>query len=122
MQPDNSWMLDRPPAQEPRGREADGTPLEAQWWAYHKAHPEVYAAFVRTAEELARKGEAHLSARAIFEYLRYRTLLDMRRAPGAQAYKVRNGFSPYYARLLRTQYPGLAERFRYGELRSARAA
>jgi hypothetical protein len=95
-----------------------GEPIEEQFWRYHKAHPEVYRAFVETARLLKERGERRLSARAIFEYLRYRSLLDMRSGAEAQAYKVRNAFSPYYARLLLVQYPEFAGRFIIAELRS----
>jgi len=70
--------------------------INEAFWAFHKAHPEVYAAFDGFVRELLSAGHKRGSAKAIFERIRWDTLI---RASDSNKVKVNNNFTSRYARL-----------------------
>lgn len=71
------------------------SPLEEEFLAFHKAHPEVYEVFCKEVRELLERGYTRYSMRAIMNA----THLHMDKNRKLYPRKPRDALSPYYARL-----------------------
>lgn len=89
---------------------------EERFQAFHRAHPEVFAAFRRLALDLYHRGYHRWGAGAIFEILRYQSAIS---GKPDEAWKLNNNYRSRYARLLMAEHPELAGFFETRELRSA---
>ena len=65
-------------------------------------NPEVWLLFVRFTQELIGRGFRHHSAYAVMHRVRWET---MARLDDDSAYKISNGWIPYYARKYHRLYP-----------------
>lgn len=90
--------------------------LGADWWAFHRAHPEVAGGLVRLARPLLRRGYTHLGLKMLWETLRYRTMLGAQ-VPDESPWRLNNNWTSFYARHLMETYPDLAGVFELRELR-----
>ena len=79
------------------------TPLERRAVAFDAANPDVYDSLVRLAREVKRHGVRRVGMKALFERLRWDHAL---KTQGAR-FKLDNGFTAYYARLLMQRNPEL---------------
>ncbi len=77
--------------------------LKQIWWAWHKAHPEVYERFRQIAFDLLRNGHKHYSADGILHVIRFE--LNRVIANPKDQYRINNNFSAYYARYFIHMYP-----------------
>jgi hypothetical protein len=84
--------------------------LEAHFWRFHRAHPEVYAAIVQLAREWRSRGRARWSINGAFEVLRWQRHLaglpDER-----EGFKLNNNYRSRYARLITDQESDLSDVF-----------
>lgn len=87
-----------------------------QFAEFHRANPHIFDLFCRFADQVARAGFEHYSARGIFHRIRWHTEVETR--SGGEGFKLSNYYSPYYARMyeLKTGRVGF---FRNRECRSA---
>lgn len=74
--------------------------VQEKFRQYHKDNPEVWALFVRFAQELKAAGVTRYSSQGIFHRIRWETVLKSK-----GDFKVNNTFSPDYARKLMEEYP-----------------
>jgi hypothetical protein len=77
---------------------------EAAFERYHRDNPQVYAALRRFALEAKAAGRARLGIAALFERLRWWSIVEAK----GDAFKVNNTYRAHYARLLMRQEPDLA--------------
>jgi len=73
---------------------------------YHAESPQVWWLFEKYALELAGSNVTALSAKRIFERIRWESDVS-----GNDGYKVNNNYTPFYARMFETKYPD-APKFR----------
>jgi hypothetical protein len=92
------------------------SPLEARWWTFHLAHPEVATALATRARALLDRGHRHIGIAMLWETLRYETLLGA--GPNQDTYRLNNTHRAYYARWLMETHADLAGVFETRELRS----
>ena len=76
--------------------------LEAQTWAYHQEHPEVWENFVKFTLEKIRAGYKHYSAMGVWQRLRWELSVG---ADGENEFKINNNFVPFYARQFMKAFP-----------------
>jgi len=69
---------------------------------FHKAHPEVWMAFVRLTQSRIDKGFQHYSARAIFHQIRWEQ--EKPEYETGQEFKLNDHHSPFYARRFNRMY------------------
>ena len=81
---------------------------ERAFWRCHNTHPDVYRLFVRFAFEAIDSGRDYFGAAAIWERMRWYTLVEERRAE----FKLNNNHRAYYVRLFVADYPEHASFFR----------
>jgi hypothetical protein len=81
--------------------------LAERFQDFHRANPQVWDLFDRFAWELARAGSSRLSAKLIFERIRWETTLATRGEP----WRVNNSYSAFYARLWMARYPDASASF-----------
>lgn len=67
---------------------------------YDRLNPDVWRMFVKYTMRMIRKGQEHYGAKAIFEIIRYHSIV---RAKGT--YKVNNNYTAYYARKFHRVFP-----------------
>ena len=67
---------------------------------YHKDNPQIYMKFKKLALHLINKGRKHYGAKAIFEVIRYNTVIE-----GNDDFKVNNNYTAFYARLFEQDHP-----------------
>ncbi len=70
--------------------------LEKQFLNFHSHNPAVYHIFDRFAREAIRAGRVVLSAKLIFERIRWETQVI---TTDSDSYKLNNNYHAYYARL-----------------------
>ena len=75
------------------------------WWAFHTAHPDVYAELRRMAIQFVARGHNQLGIGMLWETLRYHTLLGAQ--PGEETFRLNNNYRALYARLLMEREPML---------------
>jgi hypothetical protein len=69
--------------------------LEAKFWAFHEANPQVYLLFNKFATEAARANRGTFGVSAIFERMRWFTTIETR----GEEFKLNNNYAAYYGRL-----------------------
>ena len=69
--------------------------LEARFWEFHEINPHVYALFSRFAIEAAYAERRNFGVGAIFERMRWFTVIETR----GEEYKLNNNYRAYYGRL-----------------------
>lgn len=75
---------------------------------FHRNNPGVYQALVRLAREwIASTGQHKLGIKALYERARWEIVITT----GATDFKLNNDYTAYYARLIMTQEPDLADMF-----------
>jgi hypothetical protein len=82
---------------------------------FDRANPEVWALFVRFAEEVLRAGLHHYSADAILHRIRWHVAIETRVSPG---YKINDHHSAYFARKWQRLYPQHAGLFATREVQT----
>lgn len=75
---------------------------------YHNENPHIYAAFERFTFDVIRTGRKYFSARAIFERMRWYSLIEDNRTD----YKISDHPMPFYARLFEKKNPEFVGFFR----------
>lgn len=75
---------------------------------YHEANPHVYEMFKRFAWEAIQAGRKTLSAKFIFERIRWETEVSAK----GDEFKVNNNYHSYYARHFMAEYPDAPAKFR----------
>jgi hypothetical protein len=88
---------------------------EARFAQYHADHPEIYQALRKFALEARRAGRDRLSINALFERVRWETLISAH----GETFKLNNNWRAHYARLLMRQERALGPAF--FETRTSRA-
>ena len=85
---------------------ADNRPkIEAAFWEFHNANPDVYAELKRIALDLIDRGYTKFGIATVYEVARWRSMLRL--GPSAK-FKLNNNFRAYYARMLMDREPRLA--------------
>jgi len=83
--------------------------LEAAFWTFHRDNPHVYAVLTRLAREwMAVHGQGRLGIGMLFERARWDIIMATRDVLG---FKLNNNHRAFYARLIMTQEPDLADVF-----------
>ncbi len=82
--------------------------LETKFVEFDTANPKAYRMFDRFAWQAVRAGRTVLSAKAIFERMRWQTFLETT----DEDYKLNNNYHAYYARLWMLRNPTSGARFR----------
>jgi len=77
---------------------------EADFWRFHRNHPEVYAELVRLAQQATRAGRRKFGMKALWEVMRWNFWLK----PGGDKFKLNNNYPSFYARLIMEREPDLA--------------
>lgn len=77
-------------------------PLDARFWAFHHAHPEVYRLLVDLARQWRQHGHRHVGIKMLWERVRYEHRLALPDRP----WKLNNDYPSRYARLIMAQEPG----------------
>lgn len=75
--------------------------LESRFWRFHLENPDVFAMIWRLANEAKEAGREQYSMSAIFQRLRWYRQIEKKE----QDFKLNDGFSSRYARLLESLYP-----------------
>ncbi len=83
--------------------------IEASFWAFHLANPEVYAELRDLALRLRRQGRKHYGIKALYEIVRFQRVINTRTSAD---WKLNNDFTCMYARLLMRNEPDLRGFFR----------
>ena len=83
-------------------------------WSFHKKNPHVYDLFKRFAFKVIDGGHQHFSSKAIFERIRWETLINTR----GSKFKLQNNHTPYYARLFMHDFPQYDGFFRTREIKN----
>ena len=89
------------------------TPADRRFREYHKQNPHVYGAFCRAALSLIAAGRDHYGAKAIFEKIRFDSIIS-----GNDEFKINNNYVSRYSRMFERQHPEHAGFFRKRELKS----
>ena len=76
--------------------EYDG-PTVAKFQAFHRAHPEVLEAIKYRTDQLMGVGRRHYGMKAIFEVIRFHSIIDCR---DVDIFKINNNWAPFYARIM----------------------
>jgi len=87
--------------------------INEDFWAFHHAHPEVYALFDRFACELLAAGLDRGSSNLIFERIRWETTINP--TPGGPV-KLNNNYRSRYSRLWEHDNPERKGFFRHRSL------
>lgn len=87
---------------------------------FHADNPQVYERIVELSRKLYQRGCRRYSMRGLFYVLRYEAELQTGGilvwiGGERQKLKLKNGHSPYYARLLRRDHPALGAMFSFCE-------
>lgn len=81
------------------------SPTALEFEIYHRDNSGVYDELVKLAFEVKRSGRKKTSMTLLVNRLRW--YFDIEIFRGEQDFKINDHFSPYYARLLMAEYPGL---------------
>ena len=79
----------------------DARTIRERFERFHQLNPDIYRLFSRIALNYARKGTKRISAKGIFERIRY----EMDPVNGSNFYQLNNDFTPYYSRLFIANHP-----------------
>lgn len=77
---------------------------ETQFRRYHAENPQIYRMFCFFAMEKINAGAKHLGSKAVIERIRWETFVTA----NDDTYKIRNTFTPHYARLFMKDHPQYA--------------
>ena len=105
-------LADNPALQTPTAEE--GETIEERFTRFHEANPHVYKALRDMALSLKRRGIQHYGIAALFEVLRFSSMMQT----AGDGFKLNNDYRALYARRLMEEEPELAGFF---ELRQRRA-
>ncbi len=97
----------------------DGTPdapLDARFWAFHRANPHVYERLRTKALQLRRRGWTRYSIKTLYEVLRWED--DIETDDPNSDLKLNNSYTSRYSRLLEEREPELRDFFYKRKLRS----
>ena len=83
----------------------DPGPIEAAFWQFHRANPQVYNVLVLEARRLKRRGHSKAGIKMLFEVLRWQYML--RTHGDADGFKLNNNYHALYARLIMHRCPDL---------------
>lgn len=86
--------------------------IPSKFIEYHRAHPEIYEAFKRIANEAIKKGHKNLSAEFVFNIIRWETPISAEEVDG---FKVNNNYKAYYSRMFMEENQHLKGFFRTRE-------
>lgn len=89
--------------------------IDAQFAAFHRDNPAVYATLVRLAREARVAGKSKVGIKALWERMRW----DLWLATHGDDFKLNNNLTSRYARLIAAQEPDLAGMFETRKLRAA---
>ena len=93
-----------------------GASIEARFWRFHLAHPDVYAEIVRLCRAWRAAGGGRWGIDGAFAVLRWER--QMAGLPDArEAYKLNDHYRAGYARLIMEREPDLADIFEVRALR-----
>jgi len=84
------------------------TPRE-RFCHFHEAHPEVYRLLVRFTQEAVAAGRTRIGIRMIWERMRWTQWIERRLSD--EEFKLNDHYTPFYARLMMAEEPGLADIF-----------
>lgn len=73
----------------------------AEFFDYHKNHPEVYEKFKAKTMEAIQRGFKNYGSKGIFELMRWESKGEKK----SDGFKINNNFTPYYVRLFETHFP-----------------
>lgn len=79
--------------------------IDARFWAYHRANPEVYERLRSKALRLRRQGFSRYSIKTLVEVLRWED--DVETDDPNTGYRINNVYTSRYARLLMAREPEL---------------
>ncbi len=88
--------------------------IEEAFWRFHRQNPHVYAELVKLARRWKDRGIERCGIGMLFEVLRWRSGLRT----GGDDFKLNNNYRSYYARLIMTREPYLADIFQLRELQA----
>ena len=100
-----------------RTKPSDLTEMERKFWAFHKAHPEVYQLIDFLTRNMIAKGVKHLSMKMLFEIVRYESIM---RRGASTTFQLNNSYHAYYARLWLKKNPEHESMFQTRALNSKR--
>lgn len=84
-------------------------PIGQRWLAFHRAHPEVGAEFVRLAREWRQhQPKARVGAKAIWEVLRWNMAVGQVPTTSSEPFRLNNVYPALYARWSMDCHPDLA--------------
>jgi hypothetical protein len=95
--------------------EAPANKLEAAFWEFHAARPDVYE-LVDRFSRIAAARRPHFSINVVFERIRWETNIER----GEVDFKINNNHRPYYARLWMRHNPAHKGFFRTRELKAGK--
>ena len=72
-----------------------------EWWAWHKANPEVWRKFEEYTLEAIRSGRKNYSQWAIINRIRWHTEIETK----SGEFKISNNYIGFYARFFHATYP-----------------
>ena len=81
---------------------------DRRFWDFHEANPDIYLEFVQRAMALWINGRTKYGARAIFQIIRYNTIVS----GSKDDYKINNNYIARYARMAMAEAPQLKDFFR----------
>jgi hypothetical protein len=81
--------------------------LEASFWEFHRANPEVYLTLARLAKQAKHDHGKMIGMKALFERVRWEMQIQTRR----RDFKLNNNHTAFYARMLMKNEPELAGLF-----------
>jgi len=89
-------------------------PIKQRFRDFLEAHPEVYDQLVDLARRAKAAGHKHYSARGLWEYLRFNSIL----CRGEDHFKLNDHYIAHFARLIMQREPDLAGFFETRQLRT----
>lgn len=78
---------------------------------FHRNNPEVYNEIVKLARQIKNRGYDHYGMQAIFEVIRFHTMMKT----SGDHFKINNNWRSYYSRLVMANNPDLEGFFRIRE-------
>jgi hypothetical protein len=93
----------------------EGNPiLEAKFWEFHKARPEVYSYICKFLQEAIDRGRSRFSISMVYERIRWYVEIEL----GTGEFKLPNNHRAYYARLWQREHPAHAHLIKICQPRS----
>lgn len=96
--------------------------VKDRFLAFHAANPQVYSLYKRFAYEALTAGATRISSKLIINRIRWETAITTTGAgwhvAASKKFLVDDRFTPWYARLLIEDFPKLASRLEFREIRT----